>query len=188
MARAMGLESGGTGNASITLPYRFDTNSVWRTILKGAFGLNALLVLAILFTLLVSREWPKAFGLVVIELVVLFFTRVFVRFQTGSVGTLSADRIVVEPNVLFGITLPGPNGTYPLDHFSAVRVEFNSGPVTVGSQGGPNELIWLVGKPGTPNIVVARTENRSGPAVGRELGALLGLPVEEVGAPIEIRL
>jgi hypothetical protein len=184
----MGRESSTSGAASITLPYRFDTSSVWRTILKGAFGLNALLVLAILFTVLVSREWPKAFGLVVVELVVFFFTRVFVRFQTGSVGTLSADRIVVEPNVLFGITLPGPNGTYPLDQFSTVRVEFHSGPVTVGAQGGPNELIWLVGKAGTPNIVVARTEDRAGRAVGQEFGALLGLPVEEVGAPIEIRL
>src|SRR6266478_8498472 len=42
--------------ASITLPYRFDTSSVWHTILKGAFGLNALLALSILFTVLVSHE------------------------------------------------------------------------------------------------------------------------------------
>src|SRR5436309_6478485 len=92
----------------ITLPYRFDTSSVWRTILKGAFGLNALLAFCILFTLLVSREWAKALGLAVMELVVLYFTRVFVRFQEGSIGTLSSDRVVIESNVLLGVPLPGP--------------------------------------------------------------------------------
>ena len=172
----------------ITLPYRFDTSSVWHTILKGAFGLNALLAFCILFTVLVSRELPKALGLVVMELLVLYFTRVFIRFQEGSVGTLSSDRVVIEPNVLLGVRLPGPNGTYTLDRFSAVRVEFRSGPITPGVQGGPNELVWLVGKPGTPNIVLARTDDRAGRAVGREFGTLLGLPVEEVGAPVEIRL
>ena len=161
---------------------------MWHTILKGAFGLNALLALSILFTVLVSHEWPKALGLVVIELVVLYFTRVFLRFQEGSMGTLSSDRVVIEPNVLLGIPLPGPKGTYWLDRFSAVRVEFRSGPIGPGVQGGPNELIWLAGRPGTPDIVLARTDDRAGRALGREFGALLGLPVEEVGAPREIRL
>jgi hypothetical protein len=172
----------------ITLPFRFDTSGVWHTILKGAFALNALLVFSVLFTVLVTREWAKALGLAVMELVVFYFTRVFVRFQEGSVGTLSSDRVVIEPNVLLGIPLPGPKGTYTLDRFSAVRVEFRSGPIGPGVQGGPNELVWLVGNPGTPNIVLARTEDRAGAALGREFGALLRLPVEEVGAPREIRL
>jgi hypothetical protein len=172
----------------ITLPYRFDTSSVWHTILKGAFGLNALLTFCILFTVLVSHELAKAVGLAVIELVMLCFTRVFVRFQEGSVGTLSADRVVIEPNVLLGGPLPGPKGTYPLDRFSAVRIELRSGPIGPGVQGGANELVWLVGKPGTPDIVLARTEDRVGRAVGQDFGALLRLPVEEVGAPREIRL
>src|SRR5262249_11803784 len=121
-------------DAPISLPYRFDTSSVWRTILKGAFGLNALLTFSILFTVLVSRELPKALGLVLMELLVLYFTRVFMRFQEGSIGTLSSDRVVIEPNVLLGVRLPGPSGTYTLDRFSAVRVEFRSGPVTPGVQ------------------------------------------------------
>ena len=171
----------------ITLPYRFDTSSVWHRILKGAFGLSALLAFCILFAL-VLRPWTTVLGLVVVELVVLHFTRVFIKFQQGSVGTLSSDRVVIEPNVLLGVPLPGPKGTYTLDRFSAVRVEFRSGPVDPGVQGGPNELIWLVGKPGTPDIVLARTEDRAGRALGREFGALLQLPVEEVGAPREIRL
>jgi hypothetical protein len=162
---------------------------VWRAILKGAFGLNALLVVGILFTLLVFREWTTTLSLVLVELIVLGFTRVFVNAQEGSVGTLSSDRVVIEPNILLGVALPGPKGAYMLDHFSAVRVEFRSavgGPDVQAS--GPHELVWLVGKPGTPDVVLARTHNRAGLTVGRELGTLLSLPVEETGAPKEIRL
>ena len=70
---------------AITLPYRFDTSSVWRTIIKGAFALNGLIVFGILYSLLLSRPWTTALGLTLVELVVLVFTRLFVRFQTGSV-------------------------------------------------------------------------------------------------------
>jgi hypothetical protein len=179
--------TGGTPER-ITLPYEFDTSSVWRTILKGAFALNAFLVVSILYTL-VSRPWTTAIGLLLIELLVFAFTRVFIGFQEGSVGVLTRDRIVIEPNVLLGIVLPGPKGAYELGRFSAVRVELRSGPIGPGVQGGgPNEVVWLAGRPGTPDIALARTDDRAGRALGQELGALLELPVEEVGAPKEIRL
>ena|SRR5688572_11797852 len=110
----------------ITLPYRFDTRSVWRGILKGALALNALLLVGILFTVLVGREWTTTLGLVLVELLVVGFTLVFIKAQEGSAGTLSSDRIVIEPNILLGIALPGPKGAYMLDRFSAVRVEFRS--------------------------------------------------------------
>jgi len=121
-------------------------------------------------------------------LFVLVFTRLLVKHQEGSVGTLSPDRVDVEPNVLFGVSLPGPNGSYPLDRFSAIRVEFRSGPIQPGVQGGPNEVIWLVGRNGTPNVALARTDEGAGRIVGKQFGAALGLPVEEVGAAREIRL
>ncbi len=130
-----------------------------------------------------------ALGLALIELVVFVFTRVFVGFQEGSVGVLTFDRIVIEANVLFGVMLPGPRGTYALDRFRAVRVEFRSGPIGPEAQGGgPNEVVWLVGKPGTPDIALALTDDRAGREVGQQFGALLKLPVEEVGAPKEIHL
>jgi hypothetical protein len=174
---------------AITLPYRFDTSNTWRTILKGAFGLNAVLVFGIFYTLLARREWGTSLGLVVCELIVFGFTRVFVRYQEGSAGTLTSDRVMIAPNVLLGIALPGPKGTYTLDRFSAVRVEFRPGAVsTSANAGGPHEVVWLVGRPGTPDIALARTEDRAGGAVGRELGALLKLPVEEVGKPRVIAL
>jgi hypothetical protein len=172
----------------ITLPYRFDTSGVWHTILKGAFALNAVLLLGFAYSL-VAGPWTKAVAVAVFEAVVFAFTRVFMRFQDGSVGVLSPDSVVIAPNVLFGVPLPGPRGTYALDRFSAVRVEFRTGVVQPDAQDtGPHEVVSLVGRPGTPDVVLARTSDRAGRAVGQELGALLRLPVEEVGAPIEIRL
>jgi hypothetical protein len=174
---------------AITLPYRFDTSNIWRTILKGAFGLNAVLVFGILYTLLVSHQWGTSLGLVLCELITFGFTRVFIRFQEGSVGTLTSDQVVIAPNVLLGIVLPGPNGTYGLDRFSAIRVEFRSGPVSMSANaGGPNEVVWLVGRPGTPNIALALTDDGAGAGVGQEFGTLLKLPVEEVGRPKVISL
>lgn len=117
-----------------------------------------------------------------------FFSRLFLRYQTGSAGTLSADRIVIQPNTLLWFSLPGPVGTYTIDRFSAVRVEFSMGPVQPGVQGGPNEVVWLVGRAGTLNIALARTSDGAGRVVGRELAALLNLPVQEVGAPKIIEL
>ena len=57
---------------------------------------------------------------------------VFVRFQSGSIGTITEDRVVVQPNALYGIRLPGPQGTYPTRRFSSVRVELMSGAAGYG--------------------------------------------------------
>lgn len=118
----------------------------------------------------------------------MFFAGALIRFQSGAAGTLRADRVTVRENQLWGITLPGPAGTYSLDRFSAIRVEFRSGPIDPGVQGGPNEVVWLVGRAGTPNIALARTQRYAGRALGQEFGSLLGLQVEEVGAPKKIEL
>jgi len=177
------------GTAAIALPYRFDTRSVWHTILKGALGLNVLLLLSLLVAL-VARPWSVTLGLLVTELAVLWFTRIFIIHQEGSAGTLTTDRIEIEPNTVFGIALPGPGGTYTLDRFSAVRVEFRSAPIIVDapSSAGPHEIVWLVGRAGTPDVALVRTSDREGREVGQHLGAMLRLPVEETGAPIEIRI
>jgi hypothetical protein len=172
---------------ALTLPYEFDTSGVWRMILKGAFGLTFLITLSLLYTLL-SRQWAAAAQLALCSAILFYFTRLFLRFQTGSAGTLSADGVVIQRNKLLWFSLPGPVGTYSLDRFSAVRVEFSTGPVQPDVQGGPNEVVWLVGRPGTPDIALARTNDGAGRDVGRELGALLNLPVEETGAPKVIKL
>lgn len=174
--------------APIELPYRFDTVSVWHTILKGAFALNAVLLFGLLLRL-VTGPWPTVLGLLVAEAMVFGFTRLFIRYQDGSVGTLYRDHLEVEPNALYGIPLPGPKGTYAIDRFSAVRVEFVTGTIIVDAPSpGPHELVWLAGRPGTPDVLLARTDNRTGPAVAAEFAKLLDLPVEEENPPKVITL
>ena len=175
------------GEVPLTLPYQFDTSGVWRSIIKGTLGLTLVITLSLLYAL-ISRHWAAAAPLALCSAMLLFISRLFFRFQTGSAGTLSAECVVIYPNRLFWLSLPGPAGTYMLDRFSGVRVEFSMGPVEPGVQGGPNEVVWLVGRPGTPDIALARTSDGAGRGVGRELGALLNLPVQEVGAPKVIKL
>ena len=174
--------------AGLQLPWSFDTTSIWHTILKGAFGLNVVLVLGLVVKLL-TRRWLDAAGVGVAEALVAGFTVVFIRHQEGSRGTLFRDRVTVEPNAGLGVPLPGPRGSYALDRFRGVEVEFRSGsPSTSANAAGPHELVWLMGSTGTPNIVLARTRNRAGRALGHEVGTVLGLPVSEVNAPVTIRI
>jgi hypothetical protein len=180
--------SPGPDGGGIQLPWRFDTTSIWHTILKGAFALNALLGLGLVVKLL-SRRWLDAAGVGVAEALAAGFTVIFIRHQEGSRGTLFKDRVTVEPNAVLGIPLPGPRGSYALDQFRGVEVEFRSGrPSVDANAAGPHELVWLMGRPGTPSVVLARTQNRAGRALGREIGTVLGLPVSEIDAPGTIRI
>ena len=57
-----------------------------------------------------------------------------------------------------------------------------SGPTDI-VQGGPHERIWLIGRDGAPDVLVARTQREAGRMLGRELGAALVLAVEERREP-----
>ena len=174
--------------ASIVLPWTFDTTSVWHTILKGAFTLNAILFAAILVKVLM-HQWLDGVGVGVIEAAVAGFTIIFLRHQEGSRGTVFRDRVEVEPNAVLGVPLPGPRGVYPLSQFRGVQVEFRPGAVSTSpNAAGPHELVWLLGALGNPSVVLARTKDGAGRAFGRQLGTLLDMPVQEVGAPRQIRL
>ena len=166
---------------AVTLPYRFDTSRVWRMILTGAFAVAGVLVVGVLYRLLVARDAVVVLQLVLTGAVLAYFIRLFVRFQSGSVGTITADRVVLQPNTLHGIRLPGPQGEYATSRFSAVRVELMSGATLV--QGGAHERIWLIGKDGAPDILIARTQREAGRALGKEFGTVLKLPVEETHEP-----
>jgi len=178
----------GPVGSGVQLPWTFDTTSVWHTILKGALGLNAVLAVGLVVKLL-SRRWLDAAGVGVAEAMVAGFTVVFVRHQEGSRGTLFPDRVTVEPNAVLGIPLPGPRGSFALDRFRGVEVEFRPGrPTTDPNSAGPHELVWLMGRPGTPDIVLARTQDGAGRALGQELGAALTLPVSERNPTRTIRI
>src|SRR4026207_2509298 len=152
-------------HVALVLPYEFDTSDVWRLILKGSFALTLAMILSLLYTV-ASRPWAAVVRLAWRSVLLFFVTRAFVRFQPGSVGALSADCVVIQPNRFLWFSLTGPVGTYTLDRFSAVRVEFSMGPVQPGVQGGPNEVVWLVGRPGTPDIALARPNDGARPGSG----------------------
>ena len=168
-------------NVPLELPYRFDTSSTVKLILRGVAGLLSIVVAGALYSLLVSHDMKAAVLLLVITLIVLYFGRQFVRGLETSVGTIHPNEVVVEPVSVYGIRLRGPAGRFSLGRFQAVRVERIPPPVF--AQGGPHERVALVGYQGTPNILVARTSDDEGLTLARDLAASLGLPYKEESAP-----
>ena len=74
---------------AVALPYRFDTSHVWRMILTGAFAVAAVVLLGVVYGLLVRRDAMLVLQLALTGIVLAYFIRVFVRFQSGSIGTLT---------------------------------------------------------------------------------------------------
>ena len=67
-----------------------------------------------------------------------------------------------------------------------MRVEMMSGSPDPDVRGGPHERIYLVGKDGTPDILIARTNRNDddyGISAGQQFGRLLNLPCEERHMP-----
>ena len=171
---------------AIALPYEFDTSGVVKLILRGVLGLLLVVLLGVLYSLLVSHSVAAMIQLLLVAALITFFGRLFYRNLIGSRGTVSADAVVVEPDQVFGVRLPGPVGRFSIGQFDAVRVERIRTPSIVDGmivQGGPHERVSLVGKSGTPHILVARTDRDAGRTLGNELATALKLPYQEQAAP-----
>lgn len=96
---------------AFTLPYQFDTTTVFRGVIKGAMWLEVVVV-----------------GLVAGWLAIKIF-----RHSEGSIGTITGDDIAVErAPAIFGARLPGPAGRFAISQFAAVRAEEAFGPVGTG--------------------------------------------------------
>jgi hypothetical protein len=165
----------------VVLPYRFDTSQTVQLILKGVAGLLLLVTAGLLYSLLISRDRVAALQLFLVTLILLYFGRLFLKNLQTSRGTIVSGEVIAEPVLLYGVRLQCPEGCFPLRQFQAVRVERISPPMF--AQGGPHERVSLLGKEGTPDILIARTSDDEGRAMGRELAAALGLPYKEEGAP-----
>jgi len=166
---------------AITLPYAFDTSGVVKLILRGVLGLLLVVLVGVLYSLLVSHSIVAAIQLLLVAAVATYFGSLFLRNLTGSLGTITADAVVVQPGRLYGIRLAGPAGRFPISQFQAVRVERITNPL--GIQIRPHERVYLVGKNGTPDILIARTDHDAGRIVGNELATALKLPYQEQLAP-----
>ena len=167
---------------AMTLPYEFDTSGVVKLILRGVLGLLLVVLVGILSSLLVSHSVAAAIQLLLVAAIATYFGSLFLRNLTASLGTITSDAIVVQPGRLFGISLASPRGRFPISQFQAVRVErIRTPPIDV--QAGPHERVCLVGKTGTPDILVARTALDAGRTLGNELATALSLPYQEQLAP-----
>ena len=164
------------------LPFEFDTSAVVATVLRGVLGLLLLVVApGVLYSLFVSGDRTAALGLLVVGGITVYFGRLFLTNLIGSRGTITADAVSVQPVRLYGVRLASPEGRFSIDRFKAVRVERASPPVDV--YGGPHARVSLVGDDATPDILIARAELDEGRALGRDLAAALGLPLEEPSVP-----
>lgn len=170
---------------AITLPYEFDTSGIVKLILRCGLGLLLVVLLGILYSLLVSHSIAATIQLLLVAAVATYFGRLFLRNLTGSLGTVTADAVVVQPGQLCGIRLAGPAGRFPISQFQAVRVERIPNPIGIplGTQIQPHERVCLVGKKGTPDVLIARTDRDAGRALGNELATAMKLPYEEQVLP-----
>lgn len=168
---------------AITLPYEFDTSRVVKLILRGVFGLLLVVLLGILYSLLVSHSMAATIQLLVVAAIVTYFGSLFLRNLTGSQGTITADALVIQPGQLFGIQLASPAGRFPISQFQAVRVDRIPNPIGIDTQLQPHERVCLVGKKGTPDILIARTDREAGRTLGNELATALKLPYQEQVLP-----
>ena len=166
---------------AIAFPYEFDTSGVVKMILRGVLGLLLVVLAGILYSLLISHSIAAAIQLLLVAALTSYFGSLFLRNLTGSLGTITADAVVVQPGRLYGIRLAGPDGRFPISQFQAVRVERITNPT--GVQIGPHERVCLVGKTGTPEILIARTDRDAGRTMGNELATALKLPYQEQLAP-----
>jgi hypothetical protein len=166
---------------AVSLPYHFDTSVVVRLILRGVLLLLLVLVAGVVYSIVISRDQLAATALLLSGLILLYFGRLFRNHLIATRGTITKYDVVVEPADLYGIRLYGPSGRFPLTSFAGVRVERVSD--LAWAQGGPHERVTLTGKPGTPDILVARTSKDAGRNQGRALAETLGLTYMEEIAP-----
>lgn len=167
---------------AVALPYEFDTSGPVTVVLRGVLGLLFVVVVpGVLYSLFVSHNNAAVFALLIVAALTVYFGRLFLANLPGTRGTITAKAVIVQPSRVYGIRLAGPEGTFPIHQFKAVRVESASPPVHV--IGGLHERVSLAGKNGAPDILIARTERGAGHTLGRDLAAALKLPVEELLVP-----
>jgi hypothetical protein len=168
---------------AITLPYTFNTTAPFRGVMKFVAWLEVVVVIGILHSFLVRHSSVTGMGLLIVGIFAAAFGVVLIRFTEASTGTITRDEVIVEQGRAgFGFRFRGPFGQFALSQFSSVRAEEASGPVDAGVHGGPHSRIYLAGRAGTPDILIARIPG-VGRDAGQELADALGLPLWDKSVP-----
>jgi hypothetical protein len=164
-----------------SLPFRFDTAGVVTSIVRGIGALHGVLVDGVLYLAFVRRNIASAGGLFLVCGGVLLLARVVLGNLEGTRGVITRDAVVLQRGSVFGIRAARPAGTFPLGRFEQVRVERVLPSADASGHG--HERVLLVGKEGTPEILLARSDLDAGRVLGRDLAAALQLPFDERLAP-----
>lgn len=169
---------------AIALPYAFDTLKPWRAIMKGALGLALLLIAGIAYSLAFG-PLAAAIQMSLCLALVLAFGVIVLRNAEGSVGTIGRRDLVVERPAWYFLRFAGPSGIFPLDRFTAVRVEQVSGSFRGTVPVGSHSRVYLAGGEGTSRVLVARVfrGGDAGTRVGLDLASALHLPCGEERKP-----
>jgi hypothetical protein len=133
------------------------------------------------YSLVVSHDRAALAAMLISAAITIYFGRRFLAHLEGSSGRISTDAVTVQRARVLGLPLAGHDGRFPIRQFKAVRVE--RVPPPVDAQGGPHERVRLVGLDGTPDILIARTDQGAGITLARQLASDLKLEFEEVSAP-----
>jgi hypothetical protein len=162
---------------AVTLPYAFDTSSMSKVILKGTCVLVGIVVIPGLIKFLIIAPNPvAALGIAGIGGFLSYFGYVVVKRLRGATGVITREEILIKPNRFLGMASKEPEGRFALGQFHGLLVERIA---FAANSYSPHERVLLLGKENTPDIVIARTRKEAGVTLGRELGTLLNLPIEE---------
>jgi hypothetical protein len=164
----------------VQLPFAFDTSDIVVKIGRAFLAVLCVVVLpGIAYSLFVSHQIAAVASLAIIGAIIVFLGRLILANMRAWKGTITAREVIVEPTRLAGLRLGGPEGRFSMERFRAVRIESVLTPPTHAS-GRSHARVSLVGRAGTPTILIARAALEEGRTLGRELAESLALPVEDV--------
>jgi hypothetical protein len=157
----------------------FDSGGVGVGVMRGVVALLLVVVApGVIYLLSVRRDVRGAAALVFAGGIALYFGRAFLRHFEVARGTITAATVVARPVHVFGLRLAGPEGSFSRDAFEIVRLERLSAEASEQ----PQARVRLIGRPGTPAILLARASAAEAERFAGDTATLLGLPLEDVRA------
>jgi len=165
----------------ISLPYDFDTATIWYRIAQMAFGFLALIAISAVASLLVGKTVAALQLTLILAIALVFAFKLRGMASFGATGTITASEVVARPVSVYGIPMRVPTGRFPIAEFRAIRlvrrlVSSRNGPLTdIGD-------VYLVGREGAPDIQVFSGAADKAKAAASDFCALLHLEYVE-GVP-----
>jgi hypothetical protein len=167
---------------SASLPYTFDTASVWRRIASIAFALLASVAILAVLAALAGNIAAAVQLALVLSIAAVFAWKLRGIASFGAVGTLSRTEVTARPVSVYGISMRVPVGTFPMTAFRGLRLErrLSSGRTTP-----MRDLanVFLASKGEAPDIEIYAGDADEGLRLAAALAQQLALSVVETTPP-----